>query len=93
MSGTYNECKIAMNTLISLLGELGFVINWKKVCGPSTCISFLGVEIDSVDMSLRLPENKLFQQREELAEFVNKRALQHLAGCLSWATRVLPTDS
>ena len=52
---TLKECAEAMNILIALLRKLGFQINWKKVVDPSTRITFLGIEIDSIAMCLRLP--------------------------------------
>lgn len=94
VSDSFNECQTAMNVLLSLLRELGFMINWKKVCDPSRCVTFLGIEMDSVDMCLRLPQNKLLLLREELGKFMklrraSKRILQRLAGRLSWAARVV----
>lgn len=80
--------------VISLLRRLGFQINWNKVSDPSTRITFLGIEIDSLAMSLRLPEDKLLQVREELAHFQNrkrasKKQLQSLAGKLNFCASVV----
>ena len=60
----------------------------------TTCIAFLGVELDSMAMTLRLPEEKLPLLRQELQRSLSrnrftKRQLQSLAGCLSWATSVV----
>ena len=57
-------------------------------------ITFLGVELDSVNMVLRLPDEKLSQLRQELQSFlerkrVTKRQLQSLAGRLSWVAGVV----
>ena len=64
---TLQDCLAAMNTLISLLRKLGFHINWKKVIDPTTRITFLGIEIDSITMCLRLPDEKLIKIRQELS--------------------------
>ena len=72
---TFDVCISALNTLIFLLRKLGFRINWNKVVDPTTKLIFLGIEIDSVEMCLRLPDDKLSQVRQELALFsARKRA-------------------
>ena len=64
---TFEACVSALNMLIALLRKLGFNINWNKVVDPTTKLTFLGIEIDSVEMCLRLPEEKLIQIRQVLA--------------------------
>ena len=44
--------------------KLGFSINWKKVVDPSQVLVFLGIEIDTVKLELRLPKDKLMQLKE-----------------------------
>ena len=41
-AATYEEYRKWMDILIKLLRKLGFLISWKKVVGPSQCITFLG---------------------------------------------------
>ena len=88
------ECQIALNVLIQLLRRLGFSIHWGKVVDPTTKITFLGIELDSVAMVLRLPDDKLQSFKQELQGFIHrkrasKRQLQALAGRLSWAAGVV----
>ena len=71
---TFQECMEAMNMLITLLRKLGFNINWKNIVDPSTRITFLGIEIDSIAMCPRLPDEKLLQVRHELPLFLNRKA-------------------
>ena len=83
-----------MRFLISLLRKLGFSINWKKVVDPSQVLVFLGIEIDTVKLELRLPEDKLMQLKDELASFMqsrraSKHQLQSLVGKLNWAAAVV----
>jgi len=40
------ECAIPLNTLIVLLRELEYYINWDKVVDPIQSITFLGIQID-----------------------------------------------
>ena len=70
------------------------MIHWGKVVDPTTCITFLGVELDSVAMTLRLPDEKLLTLKQELQGSLRrnqftKRQLQSLAGRLSWAASVV----
>ena len=66
---SFKECMDAMNLVISLLRKLGFHINWKKVTDPCAKIVFLGVDIDLVNMCLKLPDAKLNQLCTELSLF------------------------
>lgn len=88
------ECASIMGTLIRLLRKLGFMINWKKVIDPTQSITFLGIEISSIDMQLCLPGDKQGQIKEELAKFklrkrASKKQLQSLTGKLNWASSVV----
>ena len=94
ISPSMDDCLETMRVLIALLGELGFAINWNKVEGPSQKITFLGIELNSIDMSLCLPKDKLNELFQTLVDFssktrASKRQLQSLAGKLNWACRVI----
>ena len=83
-----------LTCLLHFFGKLGFNINWNKVVDPTTKLTFLGIEIDSVEMCLRLPEEKLIQIRQELANFqhrkrASKKQLQSLAGKLNFCASVV----
>ena len=56
---TYEECQQGLITLIRLLHPLGFNISWKKVISPSQRVTFLGLELNSLSMSLELPADTL----------------------------------
>ncbi|CAG2234983.1 unnamed protein product [Mytilus edulis] len=91
---TKSRCKEALNVLITLLRYLGFAINWSKVVDPCQQITFLGVEIDSSTMEVRLPSDKLAVLKAELLAFTkrshaSKKQLQSLAGKLNWASAVI----
>ena len=91
---TLANCAAALNKTIKLLRKLGFQINWNKVVDPCTKLTFLGIEIDSVEMCLRLPHDKLVKVREELALFqkrkrASKKQLQSLAGKLNFCASVV----
>ena len=79
MCQSQGELVVAQETLIFLLQHLGFVINQKKsLLTPVQEIEFLGMEINSVSMTLTLPQekvNKLLQQYQEVYEIL---CLKHI---------------
>ena len=64
------ECQLIADELVSLLRDLGFKSSWKKIIDPTQCITFPGVEIDSVDMCLRVPDCKLRALKQLLEDTV-----------------------
>lgn len=89
------SCTLAFNSLIALLRQLGLRINWKKVVDPCQCLTYLGLEIDTVKGTLKLDKQKAIHIQEDLNEYLtkkrlSKRQLQSLAGKLNWAAHVHP---
>ncbi len=90
----YEECLEAQHELIRLLGDLGFLISWKKVISPTHKLPFLGVTIDTSTCTLSLDEAKLSRQKTKVECFrdktrANMRQLQSLAGSLNWACQAV----
>lgn len=95
IASTFEECQAAFETLISLLRRLGFRIAWDKVVDPTQRLTFLGVEICSINGTLSLCDEKRIKLVKVLQEFslrrrVSKKQLQKLSGKLSWASQVVP---
>ena len=91
---TKEECRHALNRLICMLRELGFSINYNKVIPPTTCLTFLGIEIDTESYVFRLLSDKLLALQEQLRVIkgrrsVSQKELRSLTGRLSWASRVI----
>ena len=89
---TYSECLQALNELLCLLRRLGFQINYNKLKGPTRKITFLGITLDSVTMTLSIPGDKLTDveltmKRIISCKKVSKRDLQSLVGKLNWITQ------
>ena len=94
VSESFQKCLSTLNELMSVLRFLGFSISYDKVEGPSQCLTFLGIQLDTVHMTLSLSDNRLRELRSELSLFsnlekVSKRQLQSLAGKLNWATQCI----
>ena len=91
---TQLRCRTAFNMLVSLLESLGFTINWTKVAYPAQCLTFLGVETNTVKCELRLPDDRVAELLSLCKEINLKRKcsklyLQRLLGKLNWAARVV----
>ena len=88
MGATFDECRRGQLLLHKTLRELGFYIAYKKVKSPAQIQIYLGVEINSCEMSLRLPDEKVERLYTELAFFAGrsratKKQLQRLCGILA----------
>ena len=64
-----DECVTNMTRMQRISYELGLPIEEKKTEGPSTCLKFLGIELDTRSMVMRLPDSKLTQLNQALAEW------------------------
>lgn len=88
-------CQLAFNCLLKLLRGLGLRINWQKVVDPCQCLTYLGIEIDTVKGTLRLDQCKARNLHDLLVAYgkktrITKKELQSLAGRLCWAVCVHP---
>ena len=84
---SYTECLHAWVDLINLILRLGFEINYSKLDPPSSCIIFLGIQLDSESMCISLPKGKQDGIMSVIKQFLGKsratkRQLQSLAGKL-----------
>lgn len=91
---TFEECAATQNALIRLLGQLGFHVAWSKCSSPATTCTFLGIRINSVQMSMSLPEDKVQKLLDELKFFTSRnratiKQLQRLCGILSYTSHVM----
>ena len=59
--------------LVDTFNNLGVPLELSKLEGPATCLTFLGIEVDTRTLQIRLPSDKLLCLKEELAAAVSKR--------------------
>ena len=88
------ECADGLSTLLGWTEWLGFPVAEEKVEGPTTKLTFLGIEIDAEALILRLPEEKLVALKSLLTSWKGRRwclksELQSLAGKLQHACKVV----
>ena len=89
-----SACQSDVANLMDLFAYLGVPLAPDKVCGPSRMLTFLGIEIDSVQQLARLPADKM----RDLLTLIDawgdktrctKRELLSLIGHLSFAAKVV----
>ena len=89
-----------LHTLLAVFESLQVKVSPEKVEGPATCITFLGIEIDTNQMVICLPYQKLQSLKSMVAEWLEKlssakksscsvKDLQSLADFLQHACKVI----
>ena len=75
IGATLEEATLAQKVVIKVLRYLGFYISWGKVTPPSQVCSYLGLDIDSIKMEIRLPTDKLEKLINLLKKYVGKSTI------------------
>ena len=70
-----DEADYQKSQLVASFSELGVPIEPSKLEGPSQCLSFLGIEVDTVTLQLCLPQEKVLKLREKLQSCIHSRSL------------------
>ena len=83
-----------MDNFRALAKELGLPLAEEKTEGPAMTLTFLGIELDSVHQTSRLPQGKLEDLKNRVAGLIDKkkvtlRELQEIVGHLNFACRVV----
>ena len=90
------EAQQHRDLVIRLLESLGFIVNLEKsVLDPSQIMEYLGMVVNSINMSLSLPELKVSHITTLCQEVLSKpkvslREISSLLGNLSWAIPSIP---
>ena len=84
-----------MSIMLQVCEVMGIPVTTEKCEGPATCITFLGIMLDSSLQQLRLPPEKLQDISSLIKSWLgkrraNKRELLSLIGKLSFAAKVVP---
>ncbi|XP_060085027.1 uncharacterized protein LOC132564393, partial [Ylistrum balloti] len=88
------KCLTDLTTFLQFCFDTAIPIKQSKTEFPTTCLTFLGIELDSVAMVARLPMDKLEKMRDCVKLFsrcrkVTLKELQSLIGLLNFACRVV----
>ena len=94
VAGSSERADRERSILETMFRTLGVPLEPSKLEGPSTCLTFLGIEVDTVQLQLRLPRDKMARLILELEKAqgrkcLSKSELQSLAGLLQHACKVV----
>ena len=67
----------------------------EKTIGPTTLLTYLGLQIDTNEMLVKIPDEKLNKLKQALCDLLGKKKttlkeLQSLTGLLSFCSRAIP---
>ena len=88
------DCAEAVRTIDETCARLGIPIAEHKRDGPTTCLTFLEIEIDTIAYQLRLPADKLSRLQTLLTNWGDRKAcsrreLESLMGLLNHTCKVV----
>ena len=83
-----------LDKAVAVCNKLGLPVAPSKVIGPSTILTFLGIELDTINQVIRLPQDKLTTLKYLLREWQGRKMptkcqLQSLIGYLGHAPTVI----
>ena len=91
---SYEACSQYLALFLRLCSYLGIPMAPDKTVGPSTTLSFAGIELDSQSMEARLPRDKIHKCTTLISQFLRRKKvtlqeLQSLLGLLNFACAVV----
>ena len=89
------KCRQMMNIFESVMHDLNVPLSPEKTEGPSEIIIFLGLELDSNEMTVRIPKDKIEVLVSKIKSVMKKKKvrlkeLQSLIGSLNFCCRAIP---
>lgn len=98
---TRYKARRAMLAFHEICDDLGVIITHEKTDGPSQCLNWLGYTIDSWEMIVKIPDDKIADILKEVHRWISKRAatwrelqvlagkLAHVSGCVVHARKFM----
>ena len=88
-------CQRNLDICVRLFAEWGIPPHQEKLEGPSTCLTVLGIELDSIALLARLPKDKFdciaaLLESWSLKRYCTRKELESLIGNLQHACKVIP---
>lgn len=93
-----SDCSMLMRIFAEVCDDLGVPLAADKTVGPTHILIYLGLEINTLEMCVKIPSEKLQALKEMLLCFLNKKKmtlkeLQSLVGSLNFCSRAIPCAS
>ncbi len=94
LSKSEQKCQAALNAFLDLCSKADIPVAHKKTTLPCNCLVFLGLEIDTAMMEVRLPKDKLCSyamtiDKVLLQDQITLRDLRSIVGKLQYSTSVV----
>lgn len=92
--GDTDQCATTMATFFNCCQQLGVPVANEKTVGPTTTLIFLGLEIDSILMQIRIPKDKIKQLVRQIEVLLTRstfklKEMQALLGSLNFMCRAV----
>ena len=89
------SCTLGLQVFRDTMSELGVPLADEKTEGPCEVLVFLGLELDSAHMTVRIPENKIKEVVSKIEEMLlheksTLKKIQSLIGSLNFCCRAIP---
>ncbi|XP_021378273.1 uncharacterized protein LOC110466218 [Mizuhopecten yessoensis] len=89
-----NKCHQLMVGFQNICLELGVPLAQEQTIGPVKCLIFLGYEIDTVEMMIRVPPEKMLELKQSLltvlhSKKITRAKLESLVGSLSFFCKAI----
>ncbi|XP_062572703.1 uncharacterized protein LOC134234654 [Saccostrea cucullata] len=93
---TLETCNLLMLSFKNTCSAFGIPLAEEKTEGPKSVLQFLGIEIDTDKMVVRIPEEKIIDLEKLLLDMLQKtkvtlRELQSLVGSLIFCAKAIPS--
>jgi hypothetical protein len=90
-----NDCQSLMTTFINICKKLQVPIADEKTEGPTCDMEYLGLTIDTREMTVQIPDKKMKEllvliREVAFSKKVTLKKLQSLCGVLAFCTRAIP---
>ena len=95
IDNSYDNTEVNLINFANMCDHLGIPIAKHKNVGPTRCLTFLGIELNTLTMTAKLPVDKLGRYSKNIEYFLNKdkctlREFKSLLGQLQYSTSVIP---
>jgi len=97
LGGDYStaSCANLLKIFLRVMSDMGVIIAKEKTQGPTEVLVFLGLELDSNNMSVRIPQNKIDEVILKIHSVLSKnkstlKEMQSLIGSLNFCCRAIP---
>ena len=99
ISSSFNIASEQLTTAIQVFQDFGLVVNNKKTEGPAQQLQFLGINLNSVDRTLSIGQDRIDEMNQLLIHYISTSAsvavkvkdIMSFVGKLAFVSQVLPS--